>query len=176
MPFHKLNGVMNRLFHTGAVTLYGWKLFLVVVNPTVLMATEFSLGTRCCCAVCCSRRVRVMGRLAQGTRHRKSLKWIHISIAWVISYTFLHTKHLVCFTQLCLQLGSYCFLAVNGGGFRCHMMTQCDKSLFSDESSLRGNKHEMPTNCTSAETSVSGINILIFIRATQDCSIKVLSL
>lgn len=85
-------------------------------------------------------------------------------------------KDLVCFTQLCLQLGSYCLLAVNGSGFRCHMMTQCDKSLFSGESSLRGNKHEMPTNCTSTETSVSGINILIFIRATQDCSIKVLSL
>lgn len=34
----------------------------------------------------------------------------------------------------------------------------------------------MLTNCTSAETSVSGINILIFISATQNCSIKVSSL
>lgn len=33
-----------------------------------------------------------MGRLAQGTRHWKSLKWIYICIAWFISYTFLYIK------------------------------------------------------------------------------------
>lgn len=68
------------------------------------------------------------------------------------------------FVYFSLQLGSHCLLAVNGGGFCHHTMIQYDKSLFSDDSSLRGNKYEMLTNCTSAETSVSGINILIFIR------------
>ena len=80
------------------------------------------------------------------------------------------------FTWLRFQLESHCLLAVNGSGLCHHATVQYDKSLFSDDSSLRGNKNEILTNCTSAETSVSGINILIFIRATQDCSIKVLSL
>lgn len=84
--------------------------------------------------------------------------------------------YFVYFISFSLQLGSHCLLAVNGGGFCQHMMTQDDKSLFSGDSSLRRNKYEMLTNCTSAQTSVSGINIRIFISATQHSSIKVQSL
>lgn len=106
----------------------------------------------------------------------KALSGITFALSGLFPIYSCMLKYFVYFTSFSLQLGSRCLLAVNGGGFCHHMMIQYDKSLFSDDSSLRGNKYEMLTNCTSAETSVSGINILICIGATRDCSIKVLSL
>ena len=107
---------------------------------------------------------------------RKALSGSAFTLSRLVPIYSYILKYSVYFTSFSLQLGSHCLLAVNGGGFCHHTMIQYDKSLFSDDSSLCGNKYEMLTNCTSAETSVSGINILIFISATQDCSIKVLSL
>jgi len=84
---------------------------------------------------------------------RKALSGSTFALSGLFPIYSCRLKYFVYFASFSVQLGSHRLLAVNGGGFCHHTMIQYDKSLFPDDSSVRGNKYEMLTNCTSAETS-----------------------